>query len=145
MSVEIRPIKKSDNEEVANVIRTVMPEFGAGGQGFAIHDAEVNDMFSAYSVPRAAYFVCADGGIVIGGAGVGPLTGGDADTCELKKMYLRPEGRGRGFGQQLLLRCLSEARQLGYRYCYIETFNTMMAAMKLYERRSEERRVGKAW
>src|SRR5690348_7685305 len=34
----IRPIEPRDDEAVARVIRAVMPEFGAAGPGFAIHD-----------------------------------------------------------------------------------------------------------
>jgi putative acetyltransferase len=130
----IRKIKPDDNASVAKIIRTVMPEFGAGGQGFAIHDREVDDMYSAYSGAKASYFVCESGGRLIGGGGVGPLVGGPDETCELKKMYFLPEGRGKGLGERLLLKCLQEARVLGYRYCYLETFNTMKNAMKLYEK-----------
>src|SRR5690606_41202506 len=36
----IRKIRPEDNAAVASIIRTVMPEFGASGQGFAIHDRE---------------------------------------------------------------------------------------------------------
>ncbi|MCK6617329.1 MAG: GNAT family N-acetyltransferase [Cyclobacteriaceae bacterium] len=130
----IRPIRKEDNPQVAAIIRTVMPEFGASGEGFAIHDREVDDMFSAYSKPRCAYFVCEENGRIIGGGGVAPLEEGDENTCELKKMYFLPEGRGKGLGQQVLNRCLEAARNIGYEYCYLETFNTMKQAMKLYEK-----------
>ena len=134
MEANIRKIKSDDNASVAKIIRTVMPEFGAGGQGFAIHDREVDDMYSAYNGAKASYFVCESGGRLIGGGGVGPLVGGPDETCELKKMYFLPEGRGKGLGEKLLLKCLQQARVLGYRYCYLETFNTMKNAMKLYEK-----------
>ena len=132
MEAIIRKIKPEDNPTVAMIIRTVMPEFGAGGQGFAIHDREVDDMYSAYSVAKASYFVCEVEGRVVGGGGVGPLAGGAGDTCELKKMYFLPEGRGKGLGEKLLLECVKDAKRLGYDYCYLETFNTMTNAMKLY-------------
>ena len=53
----IRPILPTDDAAVAAIIRTVMPEFGANGPGFAIHDPEVDWMSRAYSGPRSAYFV----------------------------------------------------------------------------------------
>lgn len=134
MSTIVRLISPEDNPSVAHLIRNVMPEFGAGGQGFAIHDPEVDDMFTAYSAPRSSYFVCAEDGKVLGGGGIAPLKGGDANVCELKKMYFHPEGRGRGLGQQLLTACLDEARRMRFGFCYIETFNTMNGAMKLYEK-----------
>ncbi|MEX2235007.1 MAG: hypothetical protein WD824_22785 [Cyclobacteriaceae bacterium] len=40
MAPIIRKILPAGNTFVAQIIRTVMPEFGADGQGFAIHDAE---------------------------------------------------------------------------------------------------------
>lgn len=130
----IRLITPDDNKQVALIIRTVMPAFGASGKGFAIHDAEVEDICSAYSVPGRAYYVCEHNSKVIGGGGIAPLEGGDAETCELKKMYFLSEGRGKGLGEQVLKECLRSAKAFGYKYCYLETFNTMLGAMKLYEK-----------
>lgn len=130
----IRPIEPSDDAAMAAVIRAVMPEFGAGGEGFAINDPEVDWMSRAYSAPRSAYFVVELAGVVIGGGGVAPLEGGDADTCELRKMYFLPAGRGLGAGAALMAQCLQAARDFGFRRCYLETLHGMDAAMKLYER-----------
>jgi putative acetyltransferase len=130
----VRLIEQTDNSAIQRIIRTVMPEFGASGQGFAIHDKEVEDMFSAYTKPGHAYYVYVDEGKILGGGGVGPLQGGGVDTCELKKMYFLSEGRGKGLGQAVLTQCIQAAKELGYKYCYLETFNTMHQAMKLYER-----------
>jgi putative acetyltransferase len=134
MTFEIRLIQPSDATAVANVIRTVMPEFGAGGAGFAIHDREVDDMYTAYTLPGTAYYVCEVDGAVTGGGGIGPLAGGNSDYCELKKMYFLPEARGLGLGQKVLDACLQAAKVEGYKFCYLETFNTMNKAMKLYEK-----------
>lgn len=54
METIIRAISKKVNVAVARVIRTAMPEFGAGGQGFAIHDPEVDDM-SAPTISRVIF------------------------------------------------------------------------------------------
>ena len=79
----IRPITPADDAAMAAIIRAVMPEFGAIGDGFAINDPEVDWMSRAYSRPRSAYFVVEREGIVLGGGGVAPLEGGDGATCEL--------------------------------------------------------------
>jgi putative acetyltransferase len=130
----IRPIEPADDGAVAAIIRTVMPEFGAEGPGFAILDPEVDHMSAAYAQPRAVYFVIADGDRLVGGGGVAHLDGGDERTCELRKMYFLPEARGRGAGQALLARCLDAARGFGYATCYLETLARMDAARKLYAR-----------
>ena len=133
--LSFRPIHPEDDAAVAAIIRAVMPEFGADGPGFAIHDPEVNAMSAAYGVPGAAYFaVEAAEGRVIGGGGIAHLEGGEASVCELRKMYFLPEARGTGMGEKLLLHCLSVAKELGYKTCYLETLTGMDAAMRLYEK-----------
>ena len=130
----IRPIAPADDAAMAAIIRAVMPEFGATGDGFAINDPEVDWMSRAYSEPRHAYFVFERGGRVLGGAGIAPLAGGDAGTCELRKMYFLPEARGTGAGARMMARCLDAAREAGFARCYLETLCGMDAAMRLYER-----------
>lgn len=133
-TLEIRPIEPRDDAAIAAIIRAVMPEFGATGDGFAINDPEVDWMHRAYSQPRSAYFVVEKDGAVLGGGGVAPLANGDADTCELRKMYFLPEVRGLGAGSAMIARCLDAARGFGFTRCYLETLCGMDAAIKLYER-----------
>jgi len=130
----IRRIQMTDESIMASVIRTVMPEFGADGPGFALHDPEVGHMFRAYDRPLAAYFVLEQDGRILGGAGVAPLDGAEPGICELRKMYFLPEARGRGLGERMIRACLDRARELGYRACYLETLTGMDAAQRLYAR-----------
>lgn len=130
----IRNITQADDAAMATIIRTVMPEFGAVGCGFAISDPEVDWMSRAYAEPRHAYFVVEGDGRVLGGGGIAPLAGGDGDTCELRKMYFLPEARGIGAGAAMMSRCLAAAREAGFTRCYLETLTGMDAAQRLYER-----------
>jgi putative acetyltransferase len=136
----IRPIRPGDRAAVARLIRTVMPEFGAKGPGFAINDPEVDDMFGAYQAKRSGYFVVTRRGsrareeLVVGGGGFAPLAGGDRATCELRKMYFMPELRGLGLGQDLLETCLAGARRARFTRMYLETLAAMSQARALYER-----------
>jgi putative acetyltransferase len=135
MNVIVRPVQPSDNKAIANIIRTVMPEFGAGRSGTAINDAEVDSIYEAYTQPRTAYFVCEIDGKVVGGGGVAPLQDSKDNVCELRKMYFLPEGRGKGLGRKVLDRCVQAATDIGFDVCYLETFSTMHDAMALYEKR----------
>lgn len=130
----IRPIESRDNTAMAAIIRNVMPEFGADGPGFAIHDAEVDTMFEAYAQPRSSYFVVERDGVVVGGGGVAPLENAEPDMCELRKMYFLPQARGIGAGSAMMQRCLDAARTLGFTRCYLETLTGMDAAQALYKR-----------
>jgi putative acetyltransferase len=133
-TLAFRPIRPEDDVFMAAIIRAVMPEFGADGPGFAIHDAEVSGMSAAYARPGAAYFVVEMGNRVVGGAGFARLEGDDDKTAELRKMYFLPEARGKGMGERLLRHNLDAARALGYERVYLETLTGMDAAQRLYER-----------
>ncbi len=135
MALSIRPIRSEDDPAVAAVIRAVMPEFGADGPGFAIHDPEVGHMSQAYAGPASCYEVVVDPeGRVVGGGGIAPLEGGPAGVCELKKMYFLKEARGLGMGAALIGHLLRRAKELGYSTCYLETLTGMDAAQALYRK-----------
>jgi putative acetyltransferase len=131
--LEVRPIERKDDPEVARLIRTVMPEFGACGPGFAIMDPEVDAMHAAYAGPGAAYWVVTRRGRVVGGGGYARLAGAAPGVCELRKMYFSRELRGLGVGARLLAKCLEHAKQDGFELCYLETLEGMTRARKLYE------------
>ena len=130
----IRPIEPHDNPAMAAIIRSVMPEFGADGPGFAIHDAEVDTMYEAYAQPQSSYFVVERDGEVIGGGGIAPLENAEPGVCELRKMYFLPQARGIGAGSAMMQRCLDAARMHGFHRCYLETLTGMDAAQALYAR-----------
>jgi putative acetyltransferase len=131
-SLHIRPMEKRDRTVVTDIIRLVMTEFGAVGCGYSINDSEVDDMYAAYASIGSEFYVVELNDMVLGCGGFGPLTGGDRDTCELRKMYFRSELRGLGVGTQLLNLCLAEAAKAGFRRCYLETLDNMEQARRLY-------------
>lgn len=130
-SIEIRPIKKKDNHPTAEMIRYVLTEQNAPKTGTAYEDKALDDLHKTYDKPRAEYFVLIENDEIIGSAGIQALDN-DENVCELQKMYFRPKARGRGLGRQMMETCLEFARQNGYKFCYIETLPSMMAAQKLY-------------
>jgi putative acetyltransferase len=134
MPLIIRLIEKPDNGGVASLIKITMTELGIVGPGASLNDPETSSIYEAYTAPRAAYFVLCDDSrdAIVGGAGIGPLNNSDSAICELRKMYLRPEVRGFGYGKALLARCLDAARQFSYSKCYLETMNVMDRALQLY-------------
>ena len=133
MQPAIRNIQAKDNASVKKLVHDVLAEHGLGGEGFAGVDPEMDDMYSAYQGPLAAYFVIEQAGEIVGAGGFAPLAGCEGeDIAELRKMYLRPELRGQGWGHRLLIKCIEGARQAGFKQIYLETTPEMKAAQKLY-------------
>ena len=134
----IRLIQKKDNAHVARLIRQVLTEFQAVGEGYSIGDPEIEDMFGSYRNGRSCYYVIAHDDQIAGCGGIAPLKGGDKFTCELRKMFFLPETRGRGLGRRLLLQLMDEARNRGYKKCYLETLDRMSQANELYRKNGFE-------
>ncbi len=139
-NVSIRTVNPKDNPSLAAIIRQVMTEYEAVGEGYSINDPEVDDIYSAYTQPRSAYFVVEKDGVVMGGGGIGPLNDAGPEVCELRKMYFLPGLRGYGAGYQLVLICLEAAKKMGYSTCYLETCERMTEANSLYRRMGFEKK-----
>ena len=131
-TLHLRPIEARDNAAMAAIIREVMTEYGAVGAGYSINDPEVDQMYEAYTQERSRFFILGSDERVLGGGGISPLAGGEAQVCELKKMYFLPEARGRGWGKRLVHQCLVAARELDYTQCYLETVERMQRANARY-------------
>jgi putative acetyltransferase len=133
-SITIRPIAPHDNAVLARIIRASLAEFGANKLGTVYFDPTTDALFELFREPGSYYFVAETPAELLGGAGIYPSPGLPEGTCELVKMYLRPEARGQGLGRQLISQCLETAREAGYRQVYLETMPELAKAVKTYER-----------
>jgi putative acetyltransferase len=151
MNFTIRKIGPKDNAAMAQIIRNVFEELDAPKVGTAYADPHLNTLSEDYQAENEIYFVVEtsrdlsvhkkgrefsvpqnDEPIILGGCGIGNLNDTDFKICELQKMYLLKEARGKGIAQELMQKCLEFAKQAGYDKCYLETLPFMKAAQKLY-------------
>jgi putative acetyltransferase len=127
---EVRPATDADAEAVRALVFAVLREHGLTPDPAAT-DADLYRLEPAYARAGGSFDVLVDArGVVVGTVGLFPLGAG---RCELRKMYLAPELRGRGLGKRLLLHALERARQLGFRRVELETASVLRAAIRLYE------------
>ena len=82
-----------------------------------------------YVAPDGALLVAREGAATLGCIALKPLA-----PCvgEIKRLYLRPEARGRGIGKALVAAVLERARQAGYREVKLDTMAHLTEAQALY-------------
>jgi GNAT superfamily N-acetyltransferase len=66
--------------------------------------------------------------------GMGGLRHSDEGVAEMKRVFVRPAGRGQGLGEAIATRLVADARAFGYRRVRLDTLPFMGAAQALYER-----------
>lgn len=79
---------------------------------------------------RGAFLLVCRDGVPVGCGAVRRL---DAETGELKRMYVSPAMRGTGLGRRLVDALEAEARALGLRRLVLETGTRQLAAIALYQ------------
>jgi putative acetyltransferase len=134
LNCKIREISPSDNELIAEIIRTVLMEYGGNKPGTAFYDYDTDHMFEAYCNEGQIYYVAILNDQLIGGCGIKQLKSSGNEICELQKLYLLSESRKLGIGKLLLEKCIDFAKNSDYKQCYLETFPSMDTAINLYKK-----------
>ncbi len=96
-------------------------------------DAELAALPGKYAPPAGALLLArAADGTPLGCAALRPL---DAPgTCELKRLYVCPHGRGQRVGEALVLALIEAAEHIGYAEMRLDTLPSMASAQALYRR-----------
>jgi len=129
-SPRLRWASSKDSEAITRLVYGVLEEYGLKPDP-AETDADLKDIERSYLARGGAFFVLEDrDGLIIGAYGLYPL---DNQTCELRKMYLHKDHRGKGLGKLLLDSALARARELGFTRVTLETASVLKEAIALYE------------
>jgi putative acetyltransferase len=132
--LEIHTLELAHVPALLKIIADSRREYGIADKGVELLEPADHAIYATYQRQRSLYFVALLAGEVVGGAGIAPLAGSDPLTCELQRMYLRADVRGRGIGNALLERAIAAAKQFLFVRCYLETVTQMQPALNFYAR-----------
>ncbi len=132
--INIRPVGFADNKILASIIRDALLEFNAAKPGTVYFDKTTDHLYELFREKNSCYFVAEKNGQILGGSGIFPTAGLPADTCELVKLYLHKEARGVGLGKKLMATCLDKAKEMGYKFVYLETMPELNIAVPMYQK-----------
>ena len=98
---------------------------------FQDYDAEFAGLPGKYAPPFGRlYLAWSDGSP----CGCIALRRFDVRRCELKRMFVRPEFRGRGIGGALVRTLIDDAKAIGYAEMILDSFFSMESAIVLYRK-----------
>lgn len=128
--IEIRTA--DDPEALATAKRLISAHFAAHSEHHdrASSEAIVAALPEPYVPPRGGLWVVFVDGL---GAGCAALREIDADTGEVKRMYVDPQMRGNGIARMLANHVIEQARAIGYKRLRLGTLASMVPAQSLYE------------
>ena len=118
----------SDLESIRMLFREYADSLGVNldYQGF---EEELRDLPGPYAAPSGTLVLARSDGDVVGCVGVRPI---DERTAEMKRLYVRPSGRGLGLGRTLAEAAIRFATVTGYERMRLDTLPMMERAQELY-------------
>lgn len=132
MSIILRPIRQSDNQEIAELIRSVFREFKIDMPGTVYTDPTTDDLYTLFRQPGSVYWIAEEHDIILGGCGIFPTKGLPEGCAELVKLYVSSDSRGKGVGNALMQKSIEWAKEFGYKQLYLESFPELNKAVSMY-------------
>lgn len=95
------------------------------------YDDELEHLQEKYGAPEGAIYILTADGADIGCIALRKI---DDVVCEVKRVFLQIDYRGRGLGKLMMERVIEDARCAGYREMVLDTLPIMTEACGLYDR-----------
>jgi ribosomal protein S18 acetylase RimI-like enzyme len=125
-------ILKAESGEELEQVRVLFGEYSnslAFDLDFQNFEEELANLPSDYVRPAGCLLLAINKGQSVGCVGLRMLSDG---VCEMKRLYVREQFRGLGFGRALAEAVIEEARKIGYNYMRLDTVPSMDVARALY-------------
>lgn len=125
--------KEADTKELLDETRKIFREYQESidtNLCFQKFEEELAGLPGKYSPTKGRLYLTYVGEKLAGCVALRPMENKD---CEMKRLYVKPEFRGQGFGRILAEKIIKDAKEIGYKQMYLDTLDTMKSAVKLYK------------
>ena len=95
------------------------------------YDEEVKHLEAKYGMPDGRLYLALYDGKPAGCIGLRKI---DEENCEMKRLYVRPQFRGKQIGSRLIEKIIEDAKELGYAYMLLDTLPFLENAVAMYQR-----------
>lgn len=93
------------------------------------NEVEFATFTEKYAAPKGCVLLAETDDVIEGCVAMRQVT---PTICEMKRLYVRPEARGKHLGRELAERLIAEARAVGYREMRLDVQAKFLAARQLY-------------
>ena len=130
--MNIAEIREASFPEHTEALREIFQEYSESigvdlcFQNFA---EELATLPGKYAAPAGRVLLAWSQGALVGCVAMRPAGEG---ICEMKRLYVRPSGRGQGLGRRLAEAICAAARDAGYQRICLDTLPTMTEAQQIY-------------
>ena len=127
---QLRDYKQGDEQHVFDLVKEVLSGYGIETNP-EVTDKDISDIKKHYIDNGGHFSVIEDGHFLIGSYGLFNI---NSEICELRKMYLKKEYRGKGLGKLMMDDAVKKAKALGYKKMVLETNSLLKEAIGLYQK-----------
>ncbi len=126
---EIIQVKSNKELEQARMLFKEYTNWLGFDLSFQDFEKEFTELPGKYAPPEGRLLLACEDTEVVGCVGLRKFEEG---ICEMKRLYVRPEFRGKGYGKKLAKKVIEIAKEIGYEYMRLDTIPTMIEAIALY-------------
>jgi len=94
------------------------------------YDEEIAHLEVKYGLPQGRLYLAYYEGKLAGCIGLRKI---DDENCEMKRLYVKPEFRGKQIASRLVQRIIEDAKEIGYKNMLLDTFPFLESAIAMYK------------
>ena len=131
LATRIKPVLSDSDRAAALQLFIEYAQFLGVDLSFQDFDDELASLPGKYAPPMGAILLARGlRGEPLGCIALRPIL--PAGCCEMKRLYVRPEGRGSGLGKALVIAIIKQAERIGYRTMRLDSLPSLDKAIGLY-------------